>query len=502
MRQALIRPEYNTQDQYYDTGCFQAIAKSSLFENVTFMVIALNALWIAVDCDYNDAQLLIDAHLVFQVVENVFCTFFFFELLIRFMAFRKKRFCLKDFWFVFDFLLVCTMVIETWVFTLVMMFAEDPDAINSSVGSWSILRLVRLVKILRMARVARLLRMIPELVVILRGMNAAFRSVGFFILLTVIILYVFGVGFTQAAKSTELGSSVFRSVPSAMNYLLLEGMLPLYSPIVNTCTEVHPAYWPAIMIFILLASVTVMNMLIGVLVEVVRTVAATEKEGMTVAHVTHQLKEVMEAFQTGGTPAPARQSKFARSVTRPFMNKSKSREQEAADIFAGSLGRSDFDKFLMQPDVAVIIQDVGVDVMGLIDMADMIYEDKDKEGKGLSFVDFIDVVLNMRGTNPSTVKDVKQQIRVMKNAMKESSFTLRKHISEDMDTFRLEVLEQLIEIRKSQLGSDAGSDVGEMTHALSEFARSRMSVGYPGLVSSGPSGHILAEDEDDTLGLD
>merc|ERR1712054_264819 len=125
--------------------------------------------------------------------------------------------------------------------------------------------------------------------------------------------------------------------------------------------------------------------------------------------------------------------------------------------------RTDFEKFIMTPEVAVIIQDVGVDPMGLVDMADMIFEDKDKEGKGLTFVDFIDVVLNMRGTNPSTVKDVKQQIRVMKNAMTETAFKLRKQVAEDMDAFRIDIMEQLIEIRKAQMGgSDAGSDVDHM----------------------------------------
>merc|ERR1719158_2635346 len=89
------------------------------------------------------------------------------------------------------------------------------------------------------------------------------------------------------------------------------------------------------------------------------------------------------------------------------------------DEVTGTLLKADFDKFLIQPDVAMIIQDVGVDVVGLLDMADMIYEDKVKKGKGLEFPDFIDVVLNMRGTNPSTVKDVKQQIRFMKNEMAE-----------------------------------------------------------------------------------
>jgi len=115
----------------------------------------------------------------------------------------------------------------------------------------------------------------------------------------------------------------------------------------------------------------------------------------------------------------------------------------------------------MQPEVAVIIQDVGVDVVGLIDMADLIYEEKDKLGMGLTFEDFVHIVLNMRGTNPATVKDVKQQIRVMKNAMKENAHVLRQHIVDDMDNFRMDVMEQLVEIRRGQLGSDAGSDVEE-----------------------------------------
>ena len=44
------------------------------------------------------------------------------------------------------------------------------------------------------------------------------------------------------------------------------------------------------MTFVLLASVTILNMLIGVLTEVVRNVAFTEKEAATVTHVTQQLK--------------------------------------------------------------------------------------------------------------------------------------------------------------------------------------------------------------------
>lgn len=91
-RQALIRPQYNVFDYYYHTGCCQLIAKSAMFENSTLIVIFVNALWIAVDIDYNDSHVLVYSSPVFVVMENVFCTYFTLELLIRFMAFREKKY--------------------------------------------------------------------------------------------------------------------------------------------------------------------------------------------------------------------------------------------------------------------------------------------------------------------------------------------------------------------------------------------------------------------------
>ena len=43
------------------------------------------------------------------MVENLFCVYFTVELAIRFAAFRYKRNCMKDSWFVFDSVLVALM---------------------------------------------------------------------------------------------------------------------------------------------------------------------------------------------------------------------------------------------------------------------------------------------------------------------------------------------------------------------------------------------------------
>lgn len=77
VRQNLSKPLYSVKDYYKDTGIWSAIAVHSIFEYVTLAVIAFNAVWIAVDTDWNTSELLIEAHPVFITAENLFCGYFF-----------------------------------------------------------------------------------------------------------------------------------------------------------------------------------------------------------------------------------------------------------------------------------------------------------------------------------------------------------------------------------------------------------------------------------------
>ena len=127
-RQVLIKPPYNVFDYYHEEGVFQRIAKSMFFDYLSLTVVCLNAFWIAVDADLNGAAVITDAPPIFIVVENLFCTYFFSEVFIRFMAFEEKARCLRDRWFVFDSLLVFFMVLETWVAPIIVLgFNIDLD---------------------------------------------------------------------------------------------------------------------------------------------------------------------------------------------------------------------------------------------------------------------------------------------------------------------------------------------------------------------------------------
>jgi len=426
-------------------------------------------MWIAVDTDHNDAVVLIDAQPIFIVVENAFCMYFSLELLIRFLSFRTKKYCFKDFWFTFDSVLLSGMVVETWILSLILLAMTGGGGSSAEgLGNFSILRMARLVKILRMARMARLLRMIPELVVIMKSIGAAFRSVSFFLLLTLIILYVYAVAFRQMSKESEIGERYFQTVPKAMNNLLLQGMLPLYAPIVNDVSRANAFFWPAMMTFILLASVTVMNMLVGVLVEVVRTVADREREAMTVVHVTGELRDVMQAFhdeekeKSAGSRATSKEttdsSKLRRALSSIAMVVEEEGEKDLPDM-----NKETFERFLETRAVVSTIQECGVDAVALLDSVDLIFEEKVTAAnlQGLRFVDFVEIVLNMRGTNPATVKDVKEQMRLLKISTKDDTAKNSKILSSQMSTFRSDIVAMLKDLRRA-VDSDAGSEIESM----------------------------------------
>merc|ERR1711988_885006 len=93
----------------------------------------------------------------------------------------------------------------------------------------------------------------------------------------------------------------------------------------------------------------------------------------------------------------------------------------------------------------------------LVDMSDMIYDDIAKEHCGISFEHFVDAVLNMRGTNPVTVQDVKSQLRIMKRMIKDSV----SHLQGEVEVMFKEQGLQLAKIRRLVMGDeDAGMSEG------------------------------------------
>merc|ERR1719199_1231222 len=149
------------------------------------------------------------------------------------------------------------MVLETWIFTIIIL-AVMPGGDSGGGGNVGIMRLARLLRLSRMARMGKLLRLMPELMIMIKGMKAAARSVFFTLVLLFVIMYVFCITFVQLGEGTEVGKSHFDAVPSSMYTLLTYGV---FLDNVGSLTDKLYSEWLLLwlfLLFVLLGAFTVM----------------------------------------------------------------------------------------------------------------------------------------------------------------------------------------------------------------------------------------------------
>eukprot|EP00931_Biecheleriopsis_adriatica_P062696 TRINITY_DN37840_c0_g1_i1.p1 TRINITY_DN37840_c0_g1~~TRINITY_DN37840_c0_g1_i1.p1 ORF type:complete len:622 (+),score=113.87 TRINITY_DN37840_c0_g1_i1:24-1868(+) len=370
---------YNVKDLYKDTGIAQYIAKHPAFENVTMIVIAVYTLWMWVDTDLNDSAALTHAHPVFFAAEQLFCAFFFLELATRFLAFARKASCCRDAWFVFDFFLVLTMVLETWVMAAVVSLMVRSGHDKSMLVNAQVLRIARLMRLTRLFRMARLLRFVPELMIMVKAIGAALRAVTFTLLLLMVGLYVFGIAFKQLLVGTDVASPYFTSVTTSMQTLFLTGtLLDAISDLFGVLEKSEQ--WTAMVllyVFIILSAITMMNMLIGVICEVITAVAEAENEETMVTFLRDSLQKAISSADN---------------------NEDRLLQQD------------EFFQMLRDQSAVSALKSIGVDMVSLIDYADIIFsgeEGADNPAEnGISFGDFMCFVLDLRNTKTATVKDL------------------------------------------------------------------------------------------------
>ncbi|CAE7294229.1 Cacna1b [Symbiodinium pilosum] len=368
MQAFFFQGERDMQDTYYKTGLCQFIARSQSFEHATMAVIAANSVWLGVDVTWNDQLLLINSEPVFIVMENLFCTYFFLEIVIRFGAFRRKCNVFRDYWFVFDLALVLAMILDTWVL-LAIMAASDTDV---SVINSSSLRLLRIIRISRLARVARILRSVPEMMILFQGMGVASRSVICTVSLLVILVYVFALVFMQLLRGTSAGDAYFPSIAKGMFALFFHGCLGEQLPdLAAAVFDEGIDVGLFLIIFVFLGPLTVMNMVVAVLVHVVSSVA-------TLQHKNQQNGVIRERIY----------------------NILKNLDGDDDDVIT----QEEFRMILDRKEAMAVFLEVGVDVIAILKDPDIIFGGEVR----LPIDELLDEVITLRGSNFTTVKDLVQ----------------------------------------------------------------------------------------------
>ncbi|WP_440931843.1 ion transporter [Candidatus Pelagibacter sp.] len=221
-------------------GALYKIKESRIFQFVVISIIILNAITIGVNTyDLSDLTKKLINYLDYSIT-----VFFVIEIVIRFIGEPNKKDFFKSGWNIFD----STIVIISLI----------PIPNNSS---------FLLLRLLRVFRVLRIISVIPELKKIIEALLNSVKRVFYVSLLLFIILYIYA----------TIGSILFsEDIPERWSDLGVS-MITLFQVLTLSSWEqvmlpLQDIYWWAwiyFFSFIIICGITMLNLLIAVLVDVV-----------------------------------------------------------------------------------------------------------------------------------------------------------------------------------------------------------------------------------------
>jgi voltage-gated sodium channel len=177
---------------------------------------------------------------------------FLVEITIRFIAEENKKRFFHSGWNVFDTLIVVVSLIPI------------DDSEMALIG-----RLVRIFRVLRMISI------IPELRMLLNSLLRAMPQLGYVLLLMFIIFYIYAaVGATFFAKiNPELWGDISISLLTLFRVMTFED----WTDVMYETMDVYPLSWIYYLTFIFLTAFAFLNMVIGIVVNVLEDEHAKER---------------------------------------------------------------------------------------------------------------------------------------------------------------------------------------------------------------------------------
>ena len=219
---------------------FFKLQKNSIFQFLVIFIIILNAITLGINTYEIDNFI----KRIIELLDYAITIFFVIEILIRFIGEPKKINFFKNGWNIFD--------------SLIVLISLIPIPNNSS---------YLLLRLLRIFRVLRIISVVPELKKIIEALIDSIKRVFYVSLLLFIILYVYA----------TIGSILFsEDMPSRWNdvgisLITLFQVLTLSSweQVMLPLQEIYWWAWIYFFSFIIICAITMLNLLIAVLVDVV-----------------------------------------------------------------------------------------------------------------------------------------------------------------------------------------------------------------------------------------
>lgn len=222
-------------------NAFLKIRNSNFFNTLVISVIIASALYAGVS-SYNEV---IPSDYIFflKIFDYSITLFFTIEILIRIIAERSLINFFKDGWNVFDFLIVSISLIPIG-------------------GAESVF----VARLLRIVRVLRIVTVVPAFRHIIDSLIKTIPRIGFIALLMFIFIYIWGAIGTLFFD--EIDPERWGNIGMAMLTLVQVATYDDWAAIMRQLTIVYPAAWIYFVSFIIVNAVVLLNMVIGVIVDV------------------------------------------------------------------------------------------------------------------------------------------------------------------------------------------------------------------------------------------
>ena len=219
---------------------FFNLKESKIFQYLVISIIIINAFTIGI----NTYELNSFTRNFINLLDYAITIFFVIEITIRFIGEPRKKDFFKSGWNIFD--------------TLIVLISLIPIPNNST---------FLLLRLLRVFRVLRIISIIPELKLIIESLLHSIKRVFYVSLLLFIILYIYA----------TIGSILFSNdIPQRWNdvgvsMITLFQVLTLSSweQVMLPLQEIYWWAWIYFFSFIIICGITMLNLLIAILVDVV-----------------------------------------------------------------------------------------------------------------------------------------------------------------------------------------------------------------------------------------
>eukprot|EP00927_Polykrikos_kofoidii_P083767 TRINITY_DN8656_c0_g1_i2.p1 TRINITY_DN8656_c0_g1~~TRINITY_DN8656_c0_g1_i2.p1 ORF type:complete len:707 (-),score=148.72 TRINITY_DN8656_c0_g1_i2:36-2156(-) len=241
----------------------EAIVDAWWFSASIYALIGVNALIMGLELEFTYGAW----PTVWMVFEHFFTAAFLIEMIMKMYVLGLRRKCPEDAplyfddnWNRLDCFIVCTSVLDSWILAPV----PKGEGFAIFLKMCGFLRLLRLLKVLKMKR---------ELITLIEGIISSIGSMGWISMLLGVVIYTYAIFLTEMVRMNESAYPVvyvqtyWKDMMTSIVTLINISILDEWGDVVRPIMQAQIYLLPFLFVFLLLTTFSLMNAIIGIIVE-------------------------------------------------------------------------------------------------------------------------------------------------------------------------------------------------------------------------------------------